>query len=97
MSKDTLVKLFFAAGLTLSVIADVPQIVRLIRRKTSDDISLHTFGLVWAMVFCYASVAVLTSAHPLVLVNYGMSLTAVGCVMGLSIYYRKRPGGRRKQ
>ena len=93
--KDILIKLFFTAGLVLSVIADVPQIVRLIRRKTSDDISIHTYVLVWAMVFCYAMVAVLTDAHVLVLFNYGMSLTAVGSVLGLSIYYRKHRGGRR--
>jgi uncharacterized protein with PQ loop repeat len=95
--KNTLITLFFTTGLVLSVVADVPQIVRLIRRKTSDDISIHTFMLVWTMVFCYAMVAVLTEASVLVLFNYGMSLTAVGSVLGLSIYYRKHRGGRRQK
>lgn len=94
--KNNLIVIFFTAGIILGLIADVPQIVRLVRRKSSDDISIPTFVLVWSMAFCYTMVAVLTEASILVLLNYGLSLTAVGLVLALSIYYRIYRGGRQK-
>lgn len=83
------------AGFLLAIGVQVPQIARLIQRKSSQDISLATQVLCLAMILCAGAVVPLTNGSPLVLANYIVSFAAVAMVLILAVYYRIRPGGRR--
>lgn len=95
MNHETISAALAWIGFGLAVVVQLPQIKRLVARKSSRDISLLTQALCLAMILCAGAVVPLTGGSPLVLANYAVSFAAVALVLALALYYRRRPGGRR--
>lgn len=82
-----IINAIFAAGLFANSILFVPQIIKLLQNKHSDDISLTTF-----IGFCVIQLAIvfygLIHKDWILFSGYVLSLSACGTVTSLSIYYR---------
>lgn len=75
-----------------TTIAFAPQVIRLYRRKTSEDVSLVTFSLFVFGVSLWLVYGVVTRSLAIIVAN-GATLTLAGAALALIIRYRLRPRG----
>ncbi|MDX1546673.1 MAG: SemiSWEET transporter [Rhodothermales bacterium] len=74
----------------LTTLAFLPQVVKTWRVKSSEDLSLGTFALIFTGVALWLVYGLLTDDLPIILANV-VTLGLVGTVLGLAIRYRRRP------
>jgi MtN3 and saliva related transmembrane protein len=83
-----LIRIIFGAGMFINAALFIPQAVRIIKIKNTEDLSLVTFTgfcLIQASAIAYGYVQ-----HDLYLMfGYGLSLLTCGFVTLLIVFYRK--------
>lgn len=67
-------------------IYQIPQLTRIIKRKSSDDFSLPAYGFVWAGLLCYVVATWRTPAN----ISAFVSFLNVNALIGVILKYRTR-------
>ena len=74
------------AGLFMSI----PQVIKILVRKSADDLSLQSLILTYAMIIFLGAHSVVTHAAILVIINYACSGLSALIVLGLTLYLQTR-------
>ncbi len=84
---ETIVDFTFSAGLFINAALFIPQILLLLKKKHSNDVSLLTF-----VGFCLIKVFTIWHGYftkdIILVLGYGISIVACGITTLLIIYYR---------
>jgi MtN3 and saliva related transmembrane protein len=83
---DSITLVGFIAG-TLTTVAYVPQVIRSLRLKKTDDISLTMLVLYAVGVFLWFVYGVWSDALPIISAN-GISLVLILLLLGIKLRYR---------
>lgn len=76
----------FAAGLC-TAISFLPQLVKVWKTRSTHDISLGTFGILWTGIFLWWLYGILIHDWPMMAAN-GVSLVLIGTIIGFKLRYR---------
>jgi MtN3 and saliva related transmembrane protein len=74
---------------TLTTLSFLPQVIKTWRMKSAEDLSLGTFGMLCAGVFCWLVYGLLIGDLPIILAN-AVTLVLAGSVLVLAITYKWR-------
>lgn len=72
---------------TLSTLASLPQLYRIVSTKSAEDISLTTYSMMLAAMGCWFSYGVMMHSRPLIMANL---VSAV--IISSIIYFKFRYG-----
>jgi len=87
---DNIVEFFFTTGLFINAALYLPQIYRLLKKKSSEDISLIMF-LGFNMINFFIVWHGIIKNDVLLLLGYGVTLLVNTIVTVLIIFYRVNP------
>ncbi|MCK4870525.1 MAG: hypothetical protein KAS93_05380 [Gammaproteobacteria bacterium] len=85
----TIINVVFECGLFVNALLFIPQIVRIVREKSSRGVSLLTFFGFW-VIQLFVILHALVSNDYWLLIGYSISFIACGSVVVLILIYRKR-------
>jgi len=74
---------------TLTTLAFLPQVIKTWKSKSAEDLSLGTFSMICAGVFCWLIYGLLIGDLPIILAN-AVTLVLVVGVLAQALVYRRR-------
>ncbi|MBO7555871.1 MAG: PQ-loop repeat-containing protein [Alphaproteobacteria bacterium] len=87
--KATIALILISVCTIAELIAYMPQIVKILKTKSADDLSLSSW-LIWVVAdICYLAYVLLESPEAGVVFLAVLSLTLVLLVFGLTFFYQK--------
>jgi MtN3 and saliva related transmembrane protein len=87
-----LVELIGLAAATLTTTAFIPQVLKIWRTKSAEDLSVSTFTLFFFGVALWLAYGLLTGSRPVILAN-GITLVLAFAVLALAYRFRNESGG----
>lgn len=87
--KATISLILLSIYTVLIFIAYIPQIVKILKTKSADDISLTSWFTWVAADLCYFAYVLLESPEPGIIFIVSMDLCFVFVVLGLTKYYQR--------
>jgi MtN3 and saliva related transmembrane protein len=75
------------AGATLTTIAFVPQVLKAWRSKSTRDISLAMFLMIFVGIICWLTYGLLTGDGPLIAANV-VSLVLASAILAMKFRYK---------
>jgi len=82
-----MIDLIFYLPTPLLLISGIPQTLALLKRKTSDDISIITYMMTWIAVVLITIKAAIAGENEIMIANL-VSTTTLSLNLFLTIYYR---------
>lgn len=76
----------YAAGFCTAV-SFLPQLTKVWKTRSTHDISLGTFGILWTGIFLWWLYGILINDWPMMAAN-GLSLVLIGTIIGFKLRYR---------